>query len=151
MNFVTKTDGSGYLSIEPIYNLMLYKSRYFISDNLKVMDVEQYIVDYLAEYRKLKRDYKQKKNIEGYKITYLLPIDINISEDITKLRVLTNSIIQFVAPSTKIKYLSYVKRGSGNTKYLTIILLDRHYYPNGRLIKRLRPNTRIVDNKGSYK
>lgn len=148
INYATDSDGTGFLEINPIYNLNLYKKRYVYKTNIKTNNIDDYLDEYVYEYRKLKRTYKNKKNIEGYKIKYLLPITFNRKKDKSKIKVLANNIVEFISPANKIPYFAYVSKGSKGITYLSIILLDRYYFPQGRVIQTKRPNTRIVDNSG---
>lgn len=147
-NYVTNSDGNGFLEITPIHNLNLYKGRYVYKTNISTKSIEQYLEEYLSEYRKLQRKYSNKKNVEGYRVKYLLPLNVDLLKDKSKIKVLITSLIEYISPGNKIPYFAYVSKGAKGTKYLSIILLDRYYFPNGRVIQSERPNTRIVDNKG---
>lgn len=147
-SYVTNTDGSGFLEITPIHNLSLYKKRFIYKMNLPTKDVDEYIDEYLIEYRKLQRNYVNKKNVEGYRVKYLLPLQLELNRDKSKIKALVTSLISYISPGNKIPYFAYVSKGAKGTKYLSLILLDRYYFPNGRVIQTERPNTRIVDNQG---
>lgn len=148
--YVTDSDGSGFLEITPIYNLNRYKGRFIYKTNLPLskFNIDDYLDDYILEYRKYQRKYKNKKNVEGYRAKYLLPLDVDLKNDKKKIAVLANSLIEFISPANKIPYFAYVSKGAKGTKFLSIILLDRYYFPNGRVIRTERPNTRIVDAQG---
>lgn len=147
-NYVTNNDGNGFLEITPIHNLNLYKKRYVYKTNLPTKDIDDYLEEYLVEYRKLQRNYINKKNVEGYRAKYLLPLQIELDRDKSKIKALVTSLIEYISPGNKIPYFAYVSKGTKGTKYLSIILLDRYYFPKGRVIQSERPNTRIVDESG---
>lgn len=147
-NYVTSNDGNGFLEITPIYNLNIYKGRFLYKTNLPTKNFDEYIDEYLIEYRKFQRNYINKKNVEGYRVKYLLPLQLEVSIHKSKIKALVTSLIEYISPGNKIPYFAYISKGAKGTKYLSIILLDRYYFPNGRVIQAERPNTRIVDEAG---
>lgn len=147
-NYVTNSDGNGFLEITPIHNLNLYKNRYVYMTNLQTNSIDDYLDEYLIEYRKLQRNYSNKKNVEGYRVKYLLPLNLELGSEKSRIKVLATSLVEYICPANKIPYFAYVSKGAKGTKYLSIILLDRYYFPKGRIIRTERPNTRIVDDKG---
>lgn len=164
LNYITSTNddcyyydeesATGYLNFEPIYNLKRYKKRYCFHDNLNY-DVDCFIDDYLIEARKKQKKNSDKKNIEAYKLTYLLPRQIlkllsmeTCKSIFKKLEGLSNEIISQIAPAMNLKFFCYLKTCRNGVCYLVIICFDRYFYKHGRVVTRKRSSTFYQDEQG---
>lgn len=149
---ITDTTATGYLRVETIESIMdvikdkkIYSSN--INNNKSYQDqvlLREYLKDYCFELRNYKRNYKNKKNVEAYRIEYMLPKGIGIKGNRTKIIELVKEIVNNFSQGQAVNYFTMIEFDFRFT-FIVIYVLDRHYYPDGKEITLTRTYTQYKD------
>ncbi len=139
-----------YIEKVPVYDLyesinnLLLENNTFVNSNIgrneKIQnsyELSLFLNDYKNHLKDVEKTYKNKKNIEGWKITILLPKDFNYKTskykvDLSKRKLMTliKSTNEYIFNGIKYQYFSFVEM-RGNQQYLSIVYLARYYYYDG--------------------
>lgn len=132
---------NNFIEISKVYNFVeTITTQYIFMSNIKYYknitpktssyDVDKFEQNFELE-KKSRQSYKNKKNIEGYKLKILVSDELLLPENRLKLRKYINKSIEYIAGYSKVNRLKYVVSkytSVGKSKYINVYFIDRVIY-----------------------